>query len=78
VHHYSYTKVDTEGEVEFLITIREYAKPKMRDMKFFAQADKEVNQGEAAHRPSGWSDTLLGALASCVREIRRFPYQGPR
>jgi hypothetical protein len=65
------------GEIEFTITVREYATPKDKGMQFFAQADKQTNQRTAAFTPSGWGDTLLKALAECVQAVHRFPYEGP-
>ncbi|MBZ5577663.1 MAG: hypothetical protein LAP40_13965 [Acidobacteriia bacterium] len=68
-------KTQAGGEVEFRITVKEYATPKDGALVFFAQADKQTNQGVAAYTPCGWGKTLLGALQECVREINRFPYQ---
>jgi hypothetical protein len=45
-------------------------------MRFFAQADKQLNQEAAPFLPFGWGDSLLEALRECVSSIRRFPYQG--
>ena len=41
----------------------------------FAQADKQTNQGVAPYTPVGWGQTLLSALAQCMREVERFPYK---
>ena len=66
-----------KGEVEIVITLREYVNPPDPAMKFLAQADKEVNQGGTAYKPVGWGPTLLRALSECMNMIRRFPYEGP-
>lgn len=67
-------KTQGGGEVEFTITVKEYATPKDGALVFFAQADKQTNQNVAPYTPCGWGKTLLGALQECVREINRFPY----
>jgi hypothetical protein len=64
------------GEVEFLITVKEYVTPKEPTMHFFAQTDKMTNQKTAPYRPSGWGRSLLEALSECVKAINRFPYEG--
>ncbi len=40
-------------------------------------ADIELNQKTAKYRPSGWSDTLMGALSECLKNLRKFEYEGP-
>lgn len=76
VHFFSMMKTTEAGaEVEFRITVKEFATPKDGAMVFFAQADKQTNQKAARYTPCGWGKTLLGALQECVREINRFPYQ---
>ena len=77
LHFFSIKKQQKSGEVEFHITVREYASAEIGDMAFFAQADKETNQKTAPFRPFGWSNTLLGALSECIRNIRRFDYEEP-
>ncbi|HEV2287473.1 MAG TPA: hypothetical protein VGR81_00810 [Candidatus Acidoferrales bacterium] len=65
------------AEVLFRITLREFAVPPPgQAARFFAQADKAVNQKTAAVIPSGWGDTVLAALGDCLRMIRQFPYEG--
>ncbi len=44
-------------------------------MGYFAEADKQTNQGVAPYTPIGWGKTLLAALAQCMREVERFPYR---
>ena len=76
VHLFSMTKVDQGREIEVLITVKEYCAPKDPAITFFAQADKQMNQGVAPYTPTGWGSSLLAALAACMREVKRFPYQG--
>lgn len=76
LHFFSFRKQQASGEVEFRITIREHAEAKIGDLLFFAEADKETNQKTVPYRPSGWSNSLAGALSECIRNIRRFEYQG--
>ena len=61
-------------DIPFGITVKEYAvAPKGQHLRFFAQADRPVNQGAAGFVPSGWGDSVLKALADCMRLIRQFP-----
>lgn len=74
LHHFSMTKHQDGREILFAITVKEYAvAPKGQHLRFFAQADKPVNEGTAAFVPSGWGDSVLKALADCMRLIRQFP-----
>ena len=75
VQLFSMVKRQESGEVEFTITVKEYLTPKDPAMAFFAQADKQTNQGVAPYTPVGWGKTLLAALAQCMREVERFPYR---
>jgi len=75
VHHFSMCKKQESGEVEFTITVKEFLTPKDPAMGFFAQADKQTNQGVAPYTPVGWGKTMLAALAQCMREVERFPYR---
>jgi len=77
LHWFSVCKKHARGEVEFVITVREYITPKDPELLFFAQADKETNQRSTPYRPSGWGRTLLDALSECVKAVHRFPYEGP-
>ena len=77
LHYFSMKKRQPDGEVEFKITVREYATRNQQAMRFFAQADKQVNQKSAPFTPFGWGETLLEALRECMRAIHRFPYEGP-
>jgi hypothetical protein len=61
-------------EIPFAITVKEYAvAPKGQHLRFFAQANRSVNQVTAGFVPSGWGDSVLKALADCMRLIRQFP-----
>lgn len=76
IEHYGIKKVQEDGStVEFLITVREYARKPDPAMAFFAQADKQVNQTTAPYTPSGWGLTRSEALRECIKAIRKFPYQ---
>ena len=75
IEHYGVTKEQAGGDVEFLITVREYVNPPDPAMRFLAQADKQTNQKTAPYTPTGWGSSLLQALAECVKGIRKFPYE---
>ena len=74
---FSMTKCQPEGNVSFQITVKEYAVPPAgQRLRFFAEADKQVNQSSAPLLPSGWGDSVWEALEGCLRLIRQFPYEG--
>ena len=75
IEQYSMVKQDACGDVEFLITVREYIDPPDPAMRFLAQADKQLNQKTAPYTPTGWGSSLLQALAECMKGIRKFPYE---
>jgi hypothetical protein len=75
LHHFAFTKHQLEGDVEFVITVKEFATRNAVQMRFYAQADKEVNQKTAPFRPFGSGDSLLAALTECLRAIRQYPYE---
>jgi hypothetical protein len=75
LHYFSFKKCQPDGEIEFIITIKEFAFRNAVQMRFYAQADKEINQRTAPFRPFGSGDSLLGALTECVRAIRQYPYE---
>lgn len=78
LHYFSVKRRQPAGDVEFLITVKEYvAGPGGESMRFVAQADKQTNQRTAPFTPSGWGSSLLGALSDCIRAIHQFPYEGP-
>jgi hypothetical protein len=62
--------------MEVRITVHEFATPEITSLQFFARADIELNQRLAPFQPCGWSNTLSGALAECLNNVRRFEYQG--
>lgn len=77
LHIFSMKKRQPDGVVDFRITVREFATPPSgHRQRFFAEADKSVNQKTAAVVPCGWGDTVLAALSDCIRMIRQFPYEG--
>jgi len=55
--------------------VKEFASRNTVQMRFYAQADREVNQRTAPFRPFGSGDSLLAALTECVRAIRQYPYE---
>jgi hypothetical protein len=74
LHLYSFKKCVSGVEVEFTITVKEFAcPPPGQHFKFFAQADKTINQKVAPFLPSGWGNSILEALTGCTRAIREFP-----
>ena len=77
LHLFSVKKKQPGKEVEFVITVKEFATRNPLRMAFFAQADKQTNQKTAPFTPSGWGETMLAALSECVHAIHRFPYEGP-
>jgi hypothetical protein len=75
LHYFSFKKRQLEDEIEFVITVKEFASRNATQMRFYAQADKELNQKTAPFRPFGWGDSLLIALTECLRTIRQYPYE---
>jgi hypothetical protein len=75
LHHFAMKKRQADGDVEFVITVREYVSPPDPALKFFAQADKQTNQNTAPFTPFGWGPSLIRALTECIRAIHRFPYE---
>ena len=76
VHYFSMKKLQPDGEVEFIITVKEFCTPKDPAARFLAQTDKQTNQKVATYTPTGWGTSLLEALSECVKAVNRFPYQG--
>ncbi len=77
LHVFSVKKRQEGGDVDFRITVREFAvAPAGHRQLFFAEADKPLNQKTAAVIPCGWGDSELAALSDCLRMIRQFPYEG--
>jgi hypothetical protein len=77
LHFFSIKKRHPAGEVELRITVHEYVAAEIGDLLFYAEADQDLNQKTAPFRPCGWGSTLSAALSECVRNIRRFEYEGP-
>jgi hypothetical protein len=75
VEHFGIRKQWSGGEVEFVISVREYREPPDPAMRYFAQADKTTNQRSAPYTPSGWGPNLSTALWECIKAIRKFPYE---
>ena len=75
LHHFAVKKRQPDGEIEFLITVREYISPPDPALKFFAQSDKQTNQACAPFTPVGWGNSLVQALSECIKAVHRFPYQ---
>ena len=75
LHHFSMKKRQKTGDVEFVITVKEYIHPPDPAMKFYATADKQTNQSVAPFTPCGWGTSLLSALCECMKAIHRFPYE---
>jgi hypothetical protein len=77
LHHFSIVKQQAGGNVTFAITVKEFAVPPPgQRLRFYAEADKAVNQKTASFVPCGWGTSIFFALADCVRLIREFPYDG--
>ncbi len=76
LHFFSIKKCQIDGDVEFIITVKEYVDRNQYHMRFFAEADKQTNQRSAPFTPFGWGESLLQALSECVQSIHRFPYEG--
>ena len=77
LHHFSFTKKHASGEIEAIITVKEFVTAETSNLLFHAQADIEVNQRTMPFRPCGWHSTLFGALTDCLRNLRKFEYEGP-
>lgn len=76
IHFFSVVKRQQGGNVAFHITVKEFAAPPPgQHLRFFAEADKPLNQKTASFIPCGWGDSLFTALGDCVRLIRQFPYE---
>ncbi len=77
LHFFSVKKHQDEREIEFLITVKEFATPREIAGRYYAHADKQTNQKIAPYTPCGWGTSLVKALQECVRAVQQFPYQGP-
>jgi hypothetical protein len=76
LHFFSFLKRQQGAEIPFRITVKEFAVPPPgQHVRFFAEADKPLNQKTAPFVPCGWVNSLYAALGDCVRLIRQFPYE---
>lgn len=76
LYFFSMVKCQAGGDVTFRITVREFAAPPPgQRLRFFAEADKAVNQKTASFVPCGWGSSVFAALGDCIRLIRQFPYE---
>jgi len=75
LHHFAMKKRQADGDVDFVITVREYVDPPDPTMRYVAQTDKQTNQKTAPYTPTGWGATLEIALVECLKAIRLFPYE---
>ncbi len=75
LYYFSMKKKHAAGEIDVLITVKEFATPGIGKMQFFATANIELNQHTAKFQPVGWSDNLTTALSECLNNLRRFDYQ---
>jgi len=76
LHFFSMVKRQQQGDVTFRITVKEFAAPPPgQRLRFFAEADKPVNQKTASFVPCGWGNSVFAALGDCLRLIRQFPYE---
>ena len=61
ITYYSAKKHENGREIEFKITLKEFVSPPPgQHTRFFAEADKKVNQKSVALLPFGWGDSVLG------------------
>ncbi len=74
LHYFSIRKKHATGEVDLRITVKEFATPEIGSLQFFAMTDLPFNP-VTNYRPSGWANTLLGALSECMINCRKFPYE---
>jgi hypothetical protein len=74
LHYFSVNKKHDSGEIELRITVKEFATPEIGSLRFFAMADLPFD-GTTNYQPSGWANTLLGALSECLANCRKFPYE---
>ena len=75
LHLFAMRKRQPGGDVEFIITVFEYVNRNQLNMRFYARADKEVNQKTAPFTPFGWGDTMVRALTECKKLIQDHPYE---
>jgi len=77
LQYFSFLKQQQDMAIPFIITVKEFAAPPPgQHLRFFAEADKALNQKTASFVPCGWGNSLYSALGDCLRLIRQFPYEG--
>jgi hypothetical protein len=74
LHYFSVKKKHAAGEVEVRITVKEFATPEVGSLRFFAMADIPFDQ-VTKYQPSGWANSLLGALSECLVNCRKYPFE---
>jgi len=74
LHFFSVVKSCPQGDIELRITVKEFATPDTGNLQFFAETDKPLNANTAPFHACGWGDSLMGALAECMRNVRKFDY----
>jgi hypothetical protein len=77
LHYFSVKKKHASGEIDVRITVQEFASAEIGALRFLAVANIELNQNIATYRPSGWGDSLTAALSECMKNLRKFEYEGP-
>ena len=75
LHLFAMQKRQPTGDVEIIITVFEYVSRNHLNMRFYARADKQVNQKTAPFTPFGWGDSILSALTECKKLIHDYPYE---
>ncbi len=76
LHYFSVLKKFAGGEIEVRITVKEFATPQVGSLRFFAMTDLPFDQ-TTKYQPSGWANSLLGALSECMLNCRKFDYEPP-
>jgi hypothetical protein len=76
LYFFSVKKRHSAGEIEVRITVQEFATPEIGAFQFLAVADIELSVNRAKFHPTGFSNTLMGALSECLKNIRNFDYIG--
>ena len=75
LHYFCFKKRQPEGEIEFVITVKEFAS--RDELHMGSMPGGQGGQPEnRAVRPLGWGDSLQSALSQCMWAIRQFPYEG--
>ena len=75
LHLFAMQKRQPTGDIEFIITVFEYVSRNHLNMRFYARADKQVNQKTAPFTPFGWGESTLAALRECKKLIQDYSYE---